>query len=381
MSLPRALIATQCFPPRIGGVETLMAEFARALGRAGWAVEVLADGPGPDERWPDGATVTRRRGFKPLRRWLKARALRARLAAVAAERGAAGAAPAPLLVADSWKSLELLAPGAAERAGARVLCLAHGMEIPARPSARKARRMRSAFAKATAVVANSAFTAARVAPHVPYRRVEVVAPGVAAPPEPDEAARAALAALVGAGRPLIATLARLEPRKGVDMTLRAVAVLAARHPGLVYAIAGDGPDLERLRALAAALGVEARARFLGRVDDGLKAALLSEADLFCMPARREGDSVEGFGLAVLEAGWFGTPALGGAGGGMTDAIEDGETGLLCDGSDADAVADALGRLLDDAKLRRRLGAAARGRARACGWDATLPRYLACVGLG
>lgn len=373
MTRPLALIATQCFPPKLGGVETLMAEFARALGRAGWAVEVLADGPGSDELWPEGVQVRRHRGFKPLRRWLKARALSARLA-----RARAAASAPPLVVADSWKSLERL--DAAAAAGARVLCLAHGMEIPARPSARKAQRMRAAFARATAVAANSRYTAARVAPYAPEGRVAVVAPGVAAPPEPDAAARAALVSRIGPGRPLVATLARLEPRKGVDMTLRAVAALGARHPDLTYAIAGDGPDAARLRDLAASLGLGGRATFLGRVDENLKAALLAEADVFCMPARGEGDSVEGFGLAALEAGWFGTPAIGGADGGMADAIRDGETGLLCDGASADAVADALGRVLDDPELRRRLGDAARLDARARGWDGAAARYLRAVGL-
>jgi len=94
-----------------------------------------------------------------------------------------------------------------------------------------------------------------------------------------------------------------------------------------------------------------------------------------MPSRREGASVEGFGLVFLEAGWYGKPALGGRDGGAADAIKDGETGLLCDGANSEEVASALERLLSDGDLLARLGVAAERHARSQTWALKLGEYL------
>ena len=76
-----------------------------------------------------------------------------------------------------------------------------------------------------------------------------------------------------------------------------------------------GADRGRLEALAASLGVSQAAVFLGRVSDAEKAALLAAADVYAMPVRREGPSVEGFGIGYVEAAWFGVPSLAGRDGG------------------------------------------------------------------
>ena len=364
-----ALIATQCFPPRIGGIERLVADFAAALAALGFAVEVFADAPGPSDDIARGVAVRRFGGPKPLRRRRKAWAL---------ARRARAARPA-LLIADSWKSLEHVAPGLG--AGVPTLCLAHGSEYPAVASAAKAARIRAALGKADQVAAVSRYTAARAAPFAAQGRLAVIAPGIIPPQPPDAAARAALAARIGArSGPVVGTLCRLEPRKGVDMALRATAALRPRLPGIVCLIGGDGPDRPRLEALAAELTLGDAALFLGRLTDGERAALLERLDALAMPSRPEGPSVEGFGLVYIEAAAFGVPSLGGRGGGAEDAILDGETGLLCDPRDETAVTEALSRLLGDPGLRARLGAAARTRAASLGWETAARRYLAALGV-
>jgi phosphatidylinositol alpha-1,6-mannosyltransferase len=119
-------------------------------------------------------------------------------------------------------------------------------------------------------------------------------------------------------------------------------------------------------------------RFVGAVDGDIKAATFAAADVFAMPSRRIGNSVESFGIAYLEAGWYGAPSLAGNDGGAADAVSDGETGLICDGGNPDSVADALLQLLDEAR-RKPLGAAARARAHGSAqWASTLPAYLAAL---
>ena len=176
------------------------------------------------------------------------------------------------------------------------------------------------------------------------------------------------------GRRIIG-VGRLEPRKGFDQVIAALPGL----PGASFTLIGAGDDLGRLQALAGALDVAGRVTFLGAVGDAGKAQALADADVFAMPARREGASVEGYGLAYLEAGWFGLPCLAGLAGGAADAVLEGQTGLLVDGTDAAAVQAALARLLDDLPLRQRLGAAARDRVlHDLSWAAVLPRYLSLL---
>ena len=361
-------IATQCFFPTLGGIEGVMTGLADHLAAAGHPVRVFADGAGGDDA-AKPYPIVRFGGLKAWRRWRK--------------RGAMGAAAGREAVrgvfADSWKSVAAIPAGLGP-----IVVLAHGSEYPDMEglSGAKRGRLTAALARADAILASSDYTAARVRPYLLDRpqRLRVLPPPIEAQPGPSDATMARAQALIGPdGGPVILTLARLEPRKGVDVTLRALPALARRHPGLVYVVAGGGADRPRLEALAAELGVADRVRFAGRVDDDLRAALLARADVFSMPVRREGASVEGFGLTYVEAGWYGAPAVAGREGGAANAVLEGETGLLCDGADPAAVEAALGRLLDDEALRRRLGAAAQARARGFTWGARIGDYLEALG--
>ena len=363
------LILTQCFPPQTGGIENYVAGFAQAAAAAGRSVLVFADGGREarafDRRSTERYRVRRFGGWKALRRRAKA--------AVARREARAGAVR--LVLADSWKSLELLDAAPLKAMGAPILCLAHGMEFPTAPSEGKRRRIAAALAKADRVLANSRYTAGLAEAYAPAGVVEIATPPI--PPQPSANAEVlrALSERIGPADPLIATLGRLEPRKGVDLTIAALGRLKERHPGARLAVAGDGADRERLEALANASGLSDRVAFLGRVDEAEKAALYELADVFAMPARRVGDSVEGFGIVYLEAGWHGAPAIAGADGGGADAVLDGETGLVCDGADVEAVTAALDRLLGDAAYRARLGEAAAAHARANLWSARIGEYL------
>jgi phosphatidylinositol alpha-1,6-mannosyltransferase len=179
--------------------------------------------------------------------------------------------------------------------------------------------------------------------------------------------------------PLVVTVCRLVPRKGIDTTLEAVATLRERIPGLRYAIGGSGPDRPRLEAKVTALGLEDTVVFLGRVPDAAMADCMTAADVFCMPARSEVPDVEGFGLVFLEAGACETAVVGARAGGVPDAIVHGETGLLVEPSDADGLATALADLLGDEERRRAMGKAARARIEAqCTWDHVADGLLAAM---
>jgi phosphatidylinositol alpha-1,6-mannosyltransferase len=151
------------------------------------------------------------------------------------------------------------------------------------------------------------------------------------------------------------TVARLTPHKGVDVGIQALARLATKYPDLRYAVAGRGPDRERLVALATSLGVADRLHWLGSAPDEFLPGLYRNTDIYLGLSRQEGTRVEGFGISLLEASATGVPVIGGRAGGVPDAVRDGETGILVDPTSVDEVARTVERLLDDPALARRLG--------------------------
>jgi glycosyltransferase involved in cell wall biosynthesis len=197
---------------------------------------------------------------------------------------------------------------------------------------------------------------------VPPARVAVVRPGVdperfAA--EDPAAARAALRGELGlpAAARLVGSVARLDPVKGLDRLLAAGAAVAAARPDVHLVLAGDGPDGARLRALASGPALAGRVHFLGLRRDVPR--VLAALDVFALPSL-----AEGYGLAALEALAAGAAVVASRAGGVPEVVADGRTGLLVEPGDAAGLAAALGRLLDDAALRARLGAAGRAEVRA-----------------
>jgi glycosyltransferase involved in cell wall biosynthesis len=138
--------------------------------------------------------------------------------------------------------------------------------------------------------------------------------------------------------------------KNQAMMLRALSGVLARYPQARLRIIGDGPERSGLEALAGELRISGSVEFLGfRKDVG---ALLAESDVFLMSSHYEGISI-----AVLEAMCAGLPVLATRVGGIPEMVEDGRTGVLVPDGDVEAMAQAMGKLLDSSHDRQRLGAA------------------------
>jgi phosphatidyl-myo-inositol dimannoside synthase len=166
-----------------------------------------------------------------------------------------------------------------------------------------------------------------------------------------------------AGAELIVSVSRLVPRKGFDTAIRAAAMLRPSRPDLLLAISGGGRDEQRLRKLVAELG--APVRFLGRVGNDDLPALYGCADVYTMLCRNRwaGLEQEGFGIVFLEAAACEVPQVAGDSGGAEDAVVDGVTGVMIrHADDAREAAGAFERLLDDPVLRHAMGRAGRSRA-------------------
>lgn len=149
----------------------------------------------------------------------------------------------------------------------------------------------------------------------------------------------------------------LIPRKGVETLIKAASRVLSARPDVTFVIAGGVPTHTRTdnralyEALAADLGLAERIRFVGFLEDVRHA--MRDFDLLAMPSMKEP-----FGRSIIEAMALGTPVVATRVGGIPEIIEDGVDGLLVPAGDEEALAAAIGRLVDDASLRQRLAQAA-----------------------
>ena len=360
------VISTQCFPPDIGGIETLIGSAADRLSKSGAPVMVLADSIRSDR--PEVAfpfPVRRFGGIKPVRRWLKGRHLRQ----------VVNASSASVLIADSWKSLEYIGS-----LSIPVLTFAHGNELQEDPKTTKGQRIKTALAQANHCIANSHFTAGLLKNFsVADSKISVFHPPIEPQPTATLDALALMDNRLKARGPILATVARLEPRKGIDDVILALQELIKTYPDLIYAIGGGGNDQSRLENLVKQEGLERHVIFLGRVSDTERAALLTRSSIFVMPTREIGGSVEGFGISYIEAGWYGIPCIASLTGGGVDAVLNGITGLCVDRGNEGELARAIKLLLDDDAMRRGMGLAAAHRSRheLC-WDVAIKQLTSII---
>ncbi|PWU18672.1 MAG: hypothetical protein C5B48_14510 [Candidatus Rokuibacteriota bacterium] len=167
--------------------------------------------------------------------------------------------------------------------------------------------------------------------------------------------------------PVVGAAARCSEQKGLDVFLRALAEL----PDVSGVLIGDGelrPELERL---AEALELGRRVTFTGWREDAR--GLIAAFDVLAVPSR-----YEGFPLVALEGMSAGVPVIASAVGGLVEAIEDGETGILVPPDDVEALRAALARLLEDPDERARLGARARERVSSRFSAASMARGFECL---
>lgn len=156
---------------------------------------------------------------------------------------------------------------------------------------------------------------------------------------------------------IVLTVSRFVPRKGIDVTIQAMARIQAEQT-IRYVVIGSGTDRGRLEDMAKKVGVDV---LWVSADDEQKWDWFFACDIFCMPSRETADDIEGFGIVYLEAAMAGKPAIAGRAGGATEAIVDGQTGILVDPTNVSEVVQAIRDLLTDSQRAERIGKSARER--------------------
>ncbi len=164
-------------------------------------------------------------------------------------------------------------------------------------------------------------------------------------------------------RPTIVHFGRIRRYKGVDIVIRAFERIRRSLPDARLVIVGDGPELPRLRRLAARVGPDDAVEFVGHLPTAELVDLLNRAHLFLNASPKEG-----WGLTVVEANACGVPVVGSDRPGLRDSIRDGETGYLVPYGDVDAFARRALEVLGDRDLWRRLSEAGLRWARSLTWE-------------
>ncbi len=373
MDVPRTLVVSNDYPPRLGGIQRTLEALVRRMPPE--RVAVLCPSVAGAEAYDAGEPY---RILRQPERFLWPRPTVGRRVREAAEEHGA-----EVVLFGATYPLALLGPGLA-REGLPYLAAAHGFEYWLSIAPGTHALVRRATARAARVtVLCSAFIARVVRTAVPEPvPVSVVYPGadteVFRPDLPTEDLRERH----GLGdRPVVVCVSRLVPRKGQDVLIRAMPQIRRRVPEAALVIVGDGPYRARLEAMAAELAPERSVLFTGPVSEQELPRYYRLGQVFAMPCRTRlgGLEVEGWGNVFIEAAACGRPVVVGDSGGARESLVPGETGLLVDGRHVAEVADAVATLLADPALAERMGRMGRARVeRAFTWQraaAELAAYL------
>ncbi len=229
-----------------------------------------------------------------------------------------------------------------------------------------------------AVTVISSYTGKRLREYVPDAATVTIPFGAAAADD-RQAALGDTRRPRSAGDPFeLLFVGRLVERKGVDVLIRAAAILRD-DPRLTIRIVGAGPEMASLEKQVSSLGLNDRVLFEGMVSAEAIVGHFARCDALVLPAvvTPSGDT-EGLGVVLIEAMGYGKPVIASAAGGIVDIVSDGETGLLVAPGDADALAGAIRRAMDDPdEMRRLAGRGTAFAARAFGWN-TIVTALSAV---
>ena len=354
------LIITRTFPPEVGGMQNLMWGLARSLSKIN-LIKVFADYNEGHEEFDKTVSfsIERVRGVKILRKYRKAYLINEYL----------NQNPkVNCIIADHWKSLELI------KTNKKKICLIHSKEINHKKGSRLNNKVLNILNKVDHIVANSNFTKnLAIELGVEENRIKVINPGVDPVSEiPKNDLKKAEEILKGKKNRLI-TVSRFDKRKNHEKVIMAIRNLKEIYPDIIYTCIGYGGEEENLKKLVIELKLENHVIFLKDIPNELKNALVVKSNVFIMPSIIYKNSVEGFGIAFIEAAQYGIPSIGGKDGGASDAIKHKETGIICDGNNLDEIYSSIDLILKNNSYKE-LGKKAKDYATKFEWSNIIKEY-------
>jgi phosphatidylinositol alpha-1,6-mannosyltransferase len=355
------LVVTRSFPPELGGMQNLMWGLTNSIAKYN-LTKVFADYQENHKEVDDSVSFSIERigGAKLLRKYRKAYLVNEFINKNK---------KVECIIADHWKSLELI------KSNKKKVCLIHSKEINHSKGSRSNKRVLNVLNNVDRIVANSQFTKnLAIENGVNSDKVIVINPGIYPVKSIDNKTLNAAEELLKDKNPRLITVSRFDKRKNHEKVIMALRNLKEIYPNIIYTCIGLGEEEENIKKLVKELNLENHLLFLKNIDQSLKNALIAKSNLFVMPSVIYKKSVEGFGIAYIEAAQHGIPSIGGKDGGASDAIKDEETGIICDGNSLDEIYSSIDLILKNNSYLE-MGKKAKDYATKFEWDHIVKEYL------
>ena len=326
------LIVTRSFPPEIGGMQNLMWGLTYSLSKYNM-VKVFADYHDNHKEHDNKVSFSIERvgGVKLFRKYRKASLINE---FIKKNKNIS------CIIADHWKSIELI------KTNKKKICLIHSKEINHRKGSFLNKRVVKVLNNIEHVVANSQYTKnLAIEIGVIEDKIIVINPGVFPAKEIGSEFIKDADKILENKNPRLITVSRFDKRKNHEKIIMAVRNLKQFYPNIIYICVGYGEEEENIKNLVKELYLENQVIFLKDISQDLKNALVSKSNLFVMPSIIYKKSVEGFGIAFVEAAQYGIPSIGGKDGGASDAIKNNETGIICDGNNLEEIYSSIDLIL------------------------------------
>ena len=319
---------TQNFPPKIGGIQTVMFSLARDLSSMGYEVHVF-----PDHRFLgiDSFNVTNLISPKIFRQYIKKLLLSIK------------GHKESIIICDTWKSVN-----AVPKKFKNIILFAHGQEYL---KLKNKNKILSSLLRTKFLIASSKYTLDLIKKNwnVSHIDTNVVYPTYH------------IKKLFFENRPLnrvtnFISICRIEKRKGLLQSLIALKKIESKGYNYFWDIIGEGPQLNELKQKCVELNLNNKVTFHGNIKSNeLKNNFLQGSDVFLMPTFQDKYSIEGFGLTYIEAARFGIPSIAGILGGAPEAVINKKTGWCVNPNNNESLVNILEKTIVDIKERRQLG--------------------------
>ena len=329
------LVVTRSFPPELGGMQNLIWGLSKELSK-NFMIKVFADYIKGHKSFDEQASFSIERvgGIKLLRKYRKAKLIDEFIQNNKIQG----------IIADHWKSLELI------KSSKKKYCLIHSKEINHPKGSSLNKRALDVLNNIEKVIANSKFTKNLAIKYgVNENKIIVINPGVNVAKELDKKTVDKVESLLKVKTPRLITVSRFDKRKNHEKIIMVLRNLKQIYPDIVYICIGYGEEEDNIKNLVKELDLESQVMFFKDISSDLKNALIAKSNVFIMPSIIHKKSVEGFGIAYVEAAQYGIPSIGGEDGGAADAIEHEKTGFICDGNNLDDIYSFTNSILKNKK--------------------------------
>ena len=354
------LIVTRSFPPETGGMQNLMWGLTNSLSKY-FMIKVFADYHDQHQNYDKEVSFSIERigGIRLLRKYRKAHLVNE---FIKNNKNIEG------IISDHWKSLELI------KTNKKKICLIHSKEINHNEGTSLNKRVLNILNNVDHVVSNSEYTKnLAINCGVNSSKITIINPGVNPAKELNKKTIKEAENLLKNKSPRLITVSRLDKRKNHEKVIMTLRNLKQIYPNIIYTCVGHGEEEENLKRLVKELSLSEQVLFLKKISKDLKNTLVAKSNIFVMPSIIYKKSVEGFGIAFIEAAQYGIPSIGGKDGGASDAIEHQKNGLICDGNNLDEIYSSINDILNNKKYLE-YGKTAKKNSNKFSWDIIIEKY-------